>query len=127
MGELRIVEGASWQEEIGMAATMVSHLDDTPALLFDDVPGCQKGFRVLVNIFGGLARTDVIAAGLVEAKSAGLLPQPTVVRLAGTNVQQGLEILDQARVELIRADGFAQAASQVVAAASDAADAQGVG
>ena len=41
---------------------------------------------VLINIFGGLARTDIIAAGLVEAKSEGALPQPTVVRLAGTNV-----------------------------------------
>lgn len=72
---------------------------------------------VLINIFGGLARTDVIAAGLVEAKARGDLPQPTVVRLAGTNVEQGLAVLDAAGVELIRADGFAQAARAAVDAA----------
>ena len=72
---------------------------------------------VLVNIFGGLARTDVIAAGLVKAKSEGALPQPTVVRLAGTNVRQGLEILDRGGVQLIRADGFSEAAHHAVRAA----------
>lgn len=72
---------------------------------------------VLVNIFGGLARTDIIAAGVVEARSAGVLPQPTVVRLAGTNVMQGLEILDRAGVELMRAGGFAEAARRAVRAA----------
>ena len=72
---------------------------------------------VLINIFGGLARTDVIAAGLVEAMARGDLRQPTVVRLAGTNVEQGLAVLDAAGVELIRADGFAQAARAAVDAA----------
>ncbi len=71
---------------------------------------------VLVNIFGGLARTDVIAQGVIDAKTQGLLPQPTVVRLAGTNVEEGLRILDASPVELIRADGFADAARRVVAA-----------
>ena len=72
---------------------------------------------VLINVFGGLARTDVIAAGLVAAKARGALPQPTVVRLAGTNVEQGLAVLDAAGVELIRAGGFAEAARAAVAAA----------
>ena len=72
---------------------------------------------VLINVFGGLARTDVIAAGLVAAKARGALPQPTVVRLAGTNVEQGLAVLDAAGVELIRAGGFAEAACAAVAAA----------
>ena len=72
---------------------------------------------VLINIFGGLARTDIIAAGVVEAKSEGALPQPTVIRLAGTNVKQGLEILDRAPVGLVRADGFAEAAAAAVRAA----------
>jgi succinyl-CoA synthetase beta subunit len=75
---------------------------------------------VLINIFGGLARTDVIAAGLVAAKEQGLLPQPTVVRLAGTNFAKGTAILDDSAVELIRADGFAEAARQAVAAAGSA-------
>ena len=53
LGELRHVTGASWQEEIGMAAGLVSHSETAPALLFDEVPGFPKGFRVLVNIFAG--------------------------------------------------------------------------
>ena len=53
LGELRRVSGATWQEDIGMAAEMLSHRDDAPVVLFDDVPGCPKGFRVLVNSFGG--------------------------------------------------------------------------
>lgn len=72
---------------------------------------------VLVNIFGGLARTDVIAQGVIDAKEQGLLPQPTVVRLAGTNVEEGLRILDASPVELVRADGFADAARRAVEAA----------
>jgi len=72
---------------------------------------------VLINIFGGLARTDVIAQGVVDAKNGGLLPQPTVVRLAGTNVAEGMKILDDSGIDLIRADGFAEAASKAVAAA----------
>ncbi|MGY8957907.1 MAG: UbiD family decarboxylase, partial [Alphaproteobacteria bacterium] len=53
LGELRNVKGASWQEEIGMAAELVSHDDDAPAVLFGDVPGSLPGSRVLVNMFGG--------------------------------------------------------------------------
>ena len=72
---------------------------------------------VLVNIFGGLARTDVIAEGIILAKREGLIPQPTVVRLSGTNVELGNKILDEATVvELIRADGFADGARKAVAA-----------
>lgn len=53
LGELRCVDGASWQEEIGMAAELVSHDDSAPAVLFGKVPGCLEGSRVLVNMFGG--------------------------------------------------------------------------
>jgi len=73
---------------------------------------------VLVNIFGGLARTDVIAQGIVDAKNQGVLKQPTVVRLAGTNVAEGIQILDDSGLDLIRADGFAEAATSAVAAAA---------
>ena len=57
LGELRHVKGASWQEEIGMAAELVSHDDDAPAVLFGDVPGSLPGSRVLVNMFGGKRKT----------------------------------------------------------------------
>ena len=76
---------------------------------------------VLVNIFGGLARTDVIAEGVVQAKREGLIAQPTVVRLAGTNVEDGNRILDESGIDLVRADGFADAARKAAAAASGAA------
>jgi succinyl-CoA synthetase beta subunit len=72
---------------------------------------------VLVNIFGGLARTDIIAEGVVQARRQGLIPQPTVVRLSGTNVEDGARILDESGEDLIRADGFADAARKSVEAA----------
>jgi UbiD family decarboxylase len=53
LGEVRLVSGASWQEEIGMAAEIVQHSATAPCVIFDDVPGCPKGFRVLTNFFGG--------------------------------------------------------------------------
>lgn len=53
IGELRHVNGATWQKDIGMAAGILSHRDDGPAVLFDDIPGCAKGFRILINIFAG--------------------------------------------------------------------------
>ena len=56
LGELRTVLGASWQEEIGLAADVVVPADDGPAVLFDEVPGCPKGFRVIVNVFAGKRR-----------------------------------------------------------------------
>jgi 4-hydroxy-3-polyprenylbenzoate decarboxylase len=53
LGEVKTVRGANWAEEIGMATELVSHSDKAPALVFDDIPGVAKGFRVLANIFGG--------------------------------------------------------------------------
>jgi 4-hydroxy-3-polyprenylbenzoate decarboxylase len=52
LGEMRDVEGATWQEDIGMATEMLHHTDPAPAALFDSVPGYPKGFRVLTNFFG---------------------------------------------------------------------------
>lgn len=53
LGELRTVTGANREQEIGMAAELVAHREDAPAVLFDEVPGCARGFRVLTNVFGG--------------------------------------------------------------------------
>lgn len=75
---------------------------------------------VLVNIFGGLARTDIIAEGTVQAIRQGLVTQPVVVRLAGTNVEAGSKILDESGLDLGRADGFAAAARMAVEAAASA-------
>ena len=68
---------------------------------------------VLINIFGGLARTDIIAKGLIEAKSQGFLPQQTVVRLAGTNFKEGKKILDNSGLKLISAENLDDAAKKL--------------
>jgi len=56
LGELKTVLGASWQEEIGLAADVVIPSDDGPAVIFDEVPGSPKGFRLLINVFAGRRR-----------------------------------------------------------------------
>jgi len=53
LGEVRGITGASWQEDIGLAAEIALHSDAAPCLVFDEVPGCAKGQRVLTNFFGG--------------------------------------------------------------------------
>jgi UbiD family decarboxylase len=53
LGEVRVVKGASWQEEIGMAAELVLHSDTAPCVVFDEIPGVARGHRVLTNFFGG--------------------------------------------------------------------------
>ena len=72
---------------------------------------------MLINIFGGMARTDVIAQGLVTAHQRMQIKVPVVVRLAGTNVAQGDKILDDSGLKLIRANNFREAAQKAVAAA----------
>jgi succinyl-CoA synthetase beta subunit len=76
---------------------------------------------VLINIFGGIARTDRIANGVVAAiEELGGVPVPVVVRLEGTNVEQGREILRNAPFQFIVAEHMADAAEKVVAAAKGA-------
>jgi succinyl-CoA synthetase beta subunit len=71
----------------------------------------------LINIFGGMARTDVIAEGLVAAVKQFDIKLPIVVRLAGTNVEQGDRILAESGLSLIRAYSFQEAADKAVEAA----------
>ena len=49
LGEVRDVTGATWQEDIGRVTEMLHHTDDSPAVLFDDIPGYPSGFRILAN------------------------------------------------------------------------------
>jgi len=72
---------------------------------------------ILINIFGGMARVDVIAQGVVDAHKEMKMGVPVVVRLAGTNVAQGERILEDAGLPLIRAIGLGEAAQKAVAAA----------
>ena len=53
LGELSVIKGASWEKEIGMATLLAQKSESAPAVMFEDVPGCPKGFRVLTNVFGG--------------------------------------------------------------------------
>src|SRR6266705_4384381 len=55
-GELRTRGGAGWQEDIGLAAEAVLRAENGPCVVFEDVPGCPKGFRVLMNMFAGKRR-----------------------------------------------------------------------
>ncbi len=77
---------------------------------------------VLINIFGGIARTDRIAAGVVGAlEELGSVELPVVVRLEGTNVERGREILQEADFDFLVAQHMADAAEKVVAAAGGGA------
>ncbi|HET7433646.1 MAG TPA: ADP-forming succinate--CoA ligase subunit beta [Thermoanaerobaculia bacterium] len=72
---------------------------------------------ILINIFGGIMRGDRIAEGVVSASREVGLPVPVVVRLEGTNVELGKQILKDSGLPLITADGMWDAAQKVVAAA----------
>jgi succinyl-CoA synthetase beta subunit len=71
---------------------------------------------VLVNIFGGIMRCDVVATGVVEAAKQVKLSVPLVVRLEGTNVEQGKNILAESGLNIIPANDLADAAKKVVEA-----------
>ncbi len=76
---------------------------------------------ILVNIFGGIMRCDVIAEGVVAAAREVSLNVPLVVRLEGTNVALGKEIMAKSGLPIISADNLADAAEKVVKAVKDAA------
>jgi succinyl-CoA synthetase beta subunit len=98
------VGGSASQEAVGNAFR----------ILVSD-PGVRA---VLINIFGGIARTDRIARGVVGAiEELGGVPVPVVVRLEGTNVEEGRRILREAPFDFVLAEQMADAAEKVVAAA----------
>jgi len=71
---------------------------------------------ILINIFGGIMRCDVLAKGLVESAKEVNLTLPLVVRLAGTNVELGKEILKKSKLKIISANNLADAAKKIVEA-----------
>ena len=75
---------------------------------------------ILVNIFGGIAKCDMIATGIVEATKTLSLQVPLVVRLEGTNVDLGKKILADSGLAIIAADNLADAAKKAVAAVKGA-------
>jgi len=76
---------------------------------------------ILVNIFGGIMRCDVIAEGVVAAAKEVKLEVPLVVRLEGTNVEKGKEILSKSGLDIVSADDLGDAAEKVVKAVKEAA------
>ena len=75
---------------------------------------------ILVNIFGGIMRCDVIAEGVVEAARSLGLTKPLVVRLEGTNVKKGKQIMAESGLAIISADNLGDAAQKIVAAVKGA-------
>jgi succinyl-CoA synthetase beta subunit len=76
---------------------------------------------ILVNIFGGIMRCDIIAEGVVAAAKEIGLEVPLVVRLEGTNVELGKKILKQSGLKIVSADNLADAAQKIVKAVKEAA------
>ena len=77
----------------------------------------KKVKAILVNIFGGIMKCDVIAQGIIDAAKTVKLSVPLVVRLEGTNVERGRQMLKESDLALIAADDLADAAQKVVTAA----------
>ncbi|NBV50463.1 ADP-forming succinate--CoA ligase subunit beta [bacterium] len=77
----------------------------------------SKVKAILVNIFGGIMKCDVIAKGIMGAARELNLTVPLVVRLEGTNVAQGKQLLEQSGLKIITASGMKEAAMKAVAAA----------
>jgi succinyl-CoA synthetase beta subunit len=110
---------------------MIKHAGGQPANFLDVGGGASPervaaAFRLvlqdrrvgamLVNIFAGINRCDWVAQGVVQAVKEVGVNVPLVVRLAGTNVEQGRKILDESKLPLIQAESLAEAADKVVAA-----------
>ena len=80
----------------------------------------EKVKAVLINIFGGIMRCDVIAEGVVAAAKNIEINIPLIVRLAGTNVEKGKDILNNSGLDIISADSLGDAAKKVVSSIREA-------
>ncbi len=97
--------------DVGGGATTEQVTDAFKIMLKN--PGLEA---ILVNIFGGIMRCDVVAQGLVQAAALVELQIPLVVRLEGTNVEKGREILKNSGLDMVNATTMADAAEKVVQA-----------
>jgi succinyl-CoA synthetase beta subunit len=98
--------------DVGGGATAARVTEAFKLILSD-----TKVRTILVNIFGGIVRCDLIAEGIITAAQNVGISVPVVVRLEGTNAPQGLRMLKESGLNFITASGFAEAAQQAVAAA----------
>ena len=74
----------------------------------------EKVETVLINVFGGIARCDVIAKGIVSAAKDIKIDKPLIVRLEGTKVEEGKNILEKSKLEIISASNLLDAAEKAV-------------
>lgn len=100
--------------DVGGGATKENIVEAFKILTSDD-----KVEGILINIFGGIMRCDVIAQGTVDAVKEVGLEVPLVVRLEGTNVEKGKEIINSSDLNVIAADDLDDAAQKIVAAVKD--------
>ena len=84
---------------------------------FKILAGDRNVQAILVNIFGGIAKCDVIAQGIINAAKAVKLTVPLVVRLEGTNVEAGKKLIAESGLQVITADDLGDAAQKAVEAA----------
>ncbi|PJD93927.1 MAG: ADP-forming succinate--CoA ligase subunit beta [Legionella sp.] len=97
--------------DVGGGATKERVTEAFKIILSDD-----KVKGILVNIFGGIVRCDLIAEGILAAVKEVQLKIPVVVRLEGNNAKLGADILNQSGLNVIAADGLTDAAQKIVAA-----------
>ena len=97
--------------DVGGGATIERVTEAFKIILSD-----KKVKGILVNIFGGIMKCDIIATGVVAAARQVSLNVPLVVRLEGTNVAQGKQILAESGLDIVAADGMADAAQKIVQA-----------
>jgi succinyl-CoA synthetase beta subunit len=98
--------------DVGGAAT-----EERVAKAFKLILSSSEVKGILVNIFGGIVRCDVIAEGVIQAVKEVGLSIPVVVRLQGTNVDDGRRLLAESGMNIVAAEGLADAAQKAVAAA----------
>lgn len=99
--------------DVGGGTTAERVAEAFKIILSDD-----KVKAVLVNIFGGIVRCDLIAEGIISAVREVGIEVPVVIRLEGTNAEQGLKLLDESGLALETASDLTEAAEKVVAAAA---------
>ena len=100
--------------DVGGGATQERVTEAFKILLSD-----KRVMGVLVNIFGGIMRCDVIAQGVVDAARAVSVTVPLVVRLQGTNVAEGRKILSDSGLAIIPAETMAEAGEKIVKAVKE--------
>jgi succinyl-CoA synthetase beta subunit len=99
--------------DVGGSTTAESVAEAFKLILSD-----QNVKGILVNIFGGIVRCDVIAEGIINAAAQVTIDRPLVVRLEGTNAEKGMQMLSDSGLALSTAANFTEAAQKVVVAAN---------